>query len=213
MQIARRRRHNGGVNRPEPPNPEARAAALAFLLHRHSTGPKHLREPGPTDAEIVRLAQAALRAPDHGKKIPFRFAVIRGAAKAKLADLFEAYGRRRGKPDDDVAAERDRAEHPPVVIAVIARIAPDDEIPEHEQWMAVGGAVANAMNALQLMGYAGKVVSGARAADPEIAGAFCGPGETLVGWIAAGTAATPPKAREADAPAALVRRWPDEGGT
>jgi hypothetical protein len=77
--------------------------------------------------------------------------------------------------------------------------------------MAVGGAVANAMNALQLMGYAGKVVSGARTADPEIAGAFCAPGETLVGWIAAGTASTPPKAREADAPAALVRRWPDEG--
>lgn len=189
------------------PAPDARAAALAFLLHRHSTGPKHLREPGPTDAEVLRIAQAALRAPDHGRKIPFRFAVIRGADKARLGDLFEAYGRRRGKPDDEVAAERDRAERPPVVIAVIARIVDDEEVPAHEQWMAVGGAVANAMNALQLLGYAGKMLSGARAADPEIAGAFCAPGETLVGWIAAGTAAAPPKPREPDEPAARVSRW------
>jgi nitroreductase len=189
----------------------ARAAALGFLLHRHSTGPKHLREPGPSDADVVRLAQASLRAPDHGKKIPFRFAVIRGEAKERLADLFEAYGRRCGKPDDEIAAERERATRPPVVIAVVARIAPDPDVPAHEQWMAVGGAVANAMNALQLMGFAGKMLSGARAADPEIVAAFCAPGETLVGWIAAGTATAPPKAREEDAPGAIVRRWPDPG--
>ena len=201
--------HNAGVN-PIPSCVDAREAALALLLHRHSTGPKHLRKPGPTDADVLRIAQAALRAPDHGRKIPFRFAVIRGAAKGRLGDLFEAYGRRRGKPDDEVAAERDRAERPPVVIAVIARIVDDEEVPAHEQWMAVGGAVANAMNALQLMGYAGKMLSGARAADPAIAGAFCAPGETLVGWIAAGIAALPPKPREPDEPAARVSRWPAE---
>lgn len=191
------------------PGDDARAAALAFLLHRHSTGPKQLREPGPSDAEIVRLAQAALRAPDHGKKIPFRFAVIRGEAKARLADLFADYGARRGKPPEDIAGERERAEGPPVLIAVIARIVQDEDVPPHEQWMAVGGAVANAMNALQLMGYAGKVLSGARASDAQIAAAFCAPGETLVGWIATGTASSPPKAREEDHPAAIVARWPE----
>lgn len=199
------------MNRPEPPLPEARAAALALLLHRHSTGPKHLREPGPTDAEIVRMAQASLRAPDHGKLVPFRFAVIRGEAKERLADLFEDYGRRRGKNEDEIADERQRAAGPPVVIAVIARITADGDVPPHEQWMAVGGAVANAMNALQMMGFAGKMLSGARAADPAIAGAFCESGETLVGWIAAGTAAAPPKAREQDTPSAIVRRWSAAG--
>jgi nitroreductase len=171
-------------------------------------GPKHLREPGPTDAELRVLAHAALRAPDHDKRIPFRFVVVRGAAKVRLGDLFEDYGRRRGKAAEDIAAERDRAERPPVVIALVARIDPADaDVPAHEQWIAVGGAIANAMNALQLMGYAGKVLSGARAADPDIAAAFCGAGETLVGWIAAGTAASPPKAREPDDPDAIVREW------
>jgi len=63
------------------------------------------------------------------------------------------------------------------------------------------------MNALQLLGYAGKVLSGVRASDPEIAAAFCEAGETLVGWIAAGTAATPPQPREPDDPGAIVREW------
>jgi nitroreductase len=190
------------------PQDLARAAALDHLLHRYSTGPKHLRDPGPSDAEVRVLARAALRAPDHEKRVPFRFVVVRGEAKARLADLFEAYGRRRGKPADELPAERDRAERPPVVIGVLARIDPADaEVPVHEQWIAVGGAIAYAMHALQLLGYAGKVLSGARAGDPEIAAAFCAPGETLVGWIAAGTPATPPRGREPDDPDAIVREW------
>jgi hypothetical protein len=46
-----------------------------------------------------------------------------------------------------------------------------------------------------------------RASDPEIAAAFCEAGETLVGWIAAGTAATPPQPREPDDPGAIVFEW------
>jgi nitroreductase len=190
------------------PQDPATAAALDLLLHRYSTGPKYLRDPGPTDADVRVLAHAALRAPDHEKRVPFRFVVVRGEAKARLADLFEAYGRRRGKPADELPAERDRAERPPVVIGVLARIDPADaEVPVHEQWIAVGGAIAYAMHALQLLGYAGKVLSGVRAGDPEIAAAFCAPGETLVGWIAAGTPSTPPRAREPDDPDAIVREW------
>ncbi|MDP1716518.1 MAG: hypothetical protein Q8L40_00435, partial [Burkholderiales bacterium] len=48
--------------------------------------------------------------------------------------------------------------------------------------------ISNALTALHLMGYAGKMVSGHRAADPAIVAAHCRSGETLVGWIAAGTA-------------------------
>lgn len=44
-----------------------------------------------------------------------------------------------------------------------------------------------ALAALHLMGFAGKMVSGHRATDPAIAAAHCRSGETLVGWIAAGT--------------------------
>ncbi len=184
-------------------------AGLSLLLGRHSVGPKHLVEPGPGDAELALAAAAALRAPDHEKLVPFRFAVVRGAAREALADLFEDYGRRRGKSADEVAGERDRATRPPVVVAVTVHIDPaHPDVPPHEQWVCAGGAVANFLNALYALGYAGKMLSGARAADPVVAAAFCGPGEALLGWIALGTATAPPKARGAEDARSVLGPWP-----
>ena len=80
-------------------------------------------------------------------------------------------------------------------------------VPAHEQWIAVGGALTNFLNAAHALGYAGKMLSGAKVRDPFLARAFCAPGETLVGWIALGTATRPPSTR---APKALARDiWSD----
>ncbi len=181
--------------------------ALRRLLTRYSVSAKHLKAPGPSDEELWQVAMAALRAPDHEKRIPFRFLVARGEALGRLAELFVDYGRRHGKEGRDLDLEREKAMQAPVVIAVIARIDPrDDIVPPHEQWMAVGGAVANAVNALHFMGYGAKMVAGARARDPAIVAAHCREGEELVGWIATGSLDGPPRARgEVDATAVLGR--------
>lgn len=185
-----------------------RSAALRFLLERHSVGPKHMAEPGPTDEELLLVARAALRAPDHEKLIPFRFVVARGDGLQRLASLFEDYGRRRGKTGEELAAERQRATQAPVVIAVVVCI--DDSVPDvpaHEQWACAGGAVANAMNALHLLGYGAKMLSGERATDRVMREAFCRPGESILGWIATGTAKAPGKARGPDDPARILGRF------
>ena len=185
---------------------QERRAALQLLLTRYSVSAKYLGAPGPTDEEIWTIAMAALRAPDHNKLLPFRFEILRDGALARLADLFEDYGRRRGKTGETLVAERTRAMQAPVVIAVVARIDPDNsDVPPHEQWACVGGAISNALTALHFMGYAGKMLSGARAADPAIIAAFCDAGETLVGWIAAGTPTAPPKARGEVDPRCVLR--------
>jgi len=187
--------------------PEGKAG-LRLLLTRYSVSAKHLGPPGPSDDQLSIMALAALRAPDHNKLIPFRFAVARGAALEKLADLFEDYGHRRGKSGDALAAERSRATQAPVVIAVIARIdAEDPEVPAFEQWACVGGAISNALTALHLMGFAGKVVSGLRAADPAIVAAYCRSGETLVGWIAVGTPKGPATPRGDIDPARILSEF------
>ncbi len=186
--------------------PEGRDA-LRLLLTRYSVSARHLREPGPTDDELWAVAMAALRAPDHEKRIPFRFVVARGEGLERLAALFVDYGRRHGKLGPDLDREREKAMQAPVVIAVIARIDPDDEVvPAHEQWTAVGGAIANATNALHFMGFGAKMVAGARARDPAIVAAHCSEGEMLVGWIATGTMDGPPKPRGEIDPAAILTR-------
>jgi nitroreductase len=182
-------------------------SSLQALLTRYSVSPKHLGEPGPDDEALLTAFAAALRAPDHGSLIPFRFVLIRGAGLERLAELFVAYARRRGKREDEVAAERTRATQAPVVIAVVARIDAQHEVPESEQWMAVGGAVANLLTALHAQGYAAKMLSGVRARDPEVVHAFCGAGEMLAGWISCGTARTAPKPRRGDRPDTLVTEF------
>jgi nitroreductase len=186
------------------PDTNPGAAALRVLTSRHSVGPKHLGAPAPSAEQLRSAFAAALRAPDHGKLIPFRFVVVRDDGLERLAALFVDYGRRCGKGDDELAMERTRAVQAPVVIAVVARLNPMHEVPVHEQWMAVGGAVTNVLNALHFTGFGAKMLSGHRARDPQIGAAFCHDGEQLVGWISVGTPKVPPRARGDDAPDGIV---------
>lgn len=180
--------------------------ALNLLLTRYSVSAKHLGEPGPSDDDIWTMALAALRAPDRNKLVPFRFVTARGEGLGRLAALFEDYARRKGKPAEEVERDRARATLAPVAIAVVAHIdAGNAEVPAHEQWACVGGAISNALTALHFMGYAAKVVSGARAADPAIAASYCGAGEQLVGWIVAGTPKGPVKPRGEFDPGSLLK--------
>jgi nitroreductase len=189
----------------EPVDEAVRAEALRLLLTRFSTSPKYLGEPGPSDEELSIVALAALRGPDHNKLIPFRFVVAREDGLQRLAELFVDYGRRRGKTGDALDAERTRATQAPVVVAVVARIDErDPEVPPHEQWASVGGAIGHALTALHIMGYAGKMLSGARAADPAIGRAYCRDGEQLAGWISIGTPKGPAKPRGEIDPAVVL---------
>ncbi|HSB22211.1 MAG TPA: nitroreductase family protein [Burkholderiaceae bacterium] len=170
-------------------------AALGLLLSRQSVGIKHLVEPGPGDADLATMCQAALRAPDHGALVPFRLAVVRGAAREALARLFEAAGRAQGKA---------------VTVAVLARIdLGHPTVPAHEQWACIGGALTNLLNAAHALGFGGKMLSGAKVRDADVQRAFCRPGETLIGWIALGTpAASPARAPVKPAVGDVMREWP-----
>ncbi|MDY0748213.1 nitroreductase [Paucibacter sp. R3-3] len=161
---------------------------LQDLLGRYSIGPKHLVEPGPSDDELRLMVEAALRGPDHGELVPWRLKIVRGEARARMAELFAAAARRAGKDETGAAMDAERALRPPMTVAVVARIdMGHPQVPAHEQWACVGGALANFLNAAHLLGYGGKMLSGAKVRDPGIAAAFCEHGETLLGWIALGT--------------------------
>lgn len=184
--------------------------ALDAVLSRFSVGPKHLVEPGPSDEQLAWMAQAALRAPDHAELVPYRFKLVRGAAKEGMAALFADAARAAGKGDEGAALDAERALKPPMTVAVVARIdLGHPQVPAHEQWAAVGGAISNFLMAAHLLGFGGKMLSGAKVRNPTIAAAFCEPGETLLGWIALGTPMRHPAgpARKPAATAVLVE-WP-----
>ena len=178
---------------------------LHALLERHSTGPRYLIEPGPSDAELLTMTEAALRAPDHAALVPFRFSAVRGAARERMAALFEQAALAAGKDAEGAALDHERALTAPVTLAVIARIdLGHPQVPAHEQWACIGGAVAHLLLAAQALGYGAKMLSGAKARSPLLTSAFCDAGETLVGWIAIGTPALARRAKPGKPPAGEV---------
>lgn len=186
------------------PDPQA---VLEHLLRRHSIGPRQLAAPGPTPAELRLAARAAMRAPDHKRLSPVRLIEIPDARRAELAALFEDFAQRSGRSEAEAQEESARAWNGPALVALAARLDAEAGVPAHEQWIAVGGALANFMNALHLMGYGAKMLSGRKAADPRITAALCEPGETLVGWIAIGTPTAAARARGEDDPERILRSW------
>jgi nitroreductase len=184
-------------------------AALEALLTRQSVGAKHLAEPGPDDEQLRTMADAALRAPDHAGLMPFRFAVVRGAARERLAALFVTAARDAGKSDAEAQVDADRARRAPVTVAVIARIDLGHTlVPAHEQWACVGGAITNFLNAAHAQGFGGKMLSGAKVRHAQVQAAFCDAGETLVGWITLGTPdRSPTRAAAKPRAADVLREW------
>lgn len=182
--------------------------ALDRLVARHSVGPKWLAEPGPSAAQWRLALRAALRAPDHGRLLPWRAVVIGQAQRTALGDCFAAFAQAIGKDPESVARERARAFNGPALVAWIARIDEGHpEVPVHEQWMTVGGALTQFLSALHLMGFAGKTLSGQKCRHPAVSGAFCHPGERLVAFLCIGTATRAVDARDRDDPEMVWSQW------
>ena len=165
---------------------------LDALQARRSLGPRGLVEPAPSPEDLQRAAELALRAPDHQGLRPFRFVHVGRDERAALGDLFARAAAAQGRDAAGVAEARRRAHTGPALLAVVARIRDDvPEVPPHEQWLTVGAAVMNLLNALHLMGHAAKVLGGSAAQSVVVRRAFCHPGEVLACWVIAGTAEGP----------------------
>lgn len=173
---------------------------IAALLSRRSLGPRALCEPGPSAEQWQLAADAALRAPDHQGLRPFRFVHVGREERAALARVFAAGARAQGRDDEGIRLASARADTGPGLLAVVARIRDDvPDVPPHEQWICVGAAVMNLLNALHAMGFGAKTLGGSAARQPAVVQAFCDAGEQLACWVIAGRplATDPPAERHA----------------
>jgi nitroreductase len=195
-----------------PIEPQATVAqpadVFAYLEQRYSVGPKFLAPPAPSDSQWAQAAAVALRAPDHGGLRPFRFVVVGDEHRALLASLFAQAAARRGLPDEEVEAARERAFNGPGLVALVGRIRDGDaDVPVHEQWVCIGAGLMNFLNGLHLMGFGAKALSGSSVRDPAIRSALCADDETLVAWIIAGTPTRSAHPKRADDLAGAIGRW------
>lgn len=182
---------------------------LDSLLSRQSHWP--LAEPGPNDAELAKIFDAASRAPDHARLRPWRFVLVRGDARGALGDVLVdlASARSPDEPRSAHAHRRQKAFAAPVVIALGAAVDQTSHVPEIEQLMSVGAATMNLLNAVHALGYGGFWATGDDSYEPAMHAALgFGSSERLLGFLFVGT-----PQRSAGRPvsrpdrAAFVREW------
>jgi nitroreductase len=192
-------------------NPPAPALTLDALDSRLSVPTRQLAEPGPDDARLLRMLRSAARVPDHGKRVPFRFVRIAGAARKALADAAVARLRQR-EPGAGEAVEaklRSRFVLPPVTVAVVARLGPDDKIPASERFSTAACVCLLLLQAAQAEGFGAQWLTGWIAYDrPFLEGTLgLAADEQLAGTIAIGTAAVAVPDRERPDVAHLLSDW------
>ena len=180
---------------------------LQTLYHRRSTPSRLLAEPGPDAAQLRQLLACAVRVPDHGKLVPWRFICIRGEQGQRLGELLATRALER---DPGVAAaildkDRQRFNHAPLVIGVIARLAPAHKIPVQEQLLSGGAVCFQLLQAADAMGFGAQWLTGWAAYDPVITARLgLGENERVLGFIHIGTATAPIPERERPDPDTLL---------
>ncbi|MEN4902457.1 nitroreductase [Luteimonas sp. TWI1437] len=184
---------------------------LDALDARRSVPARQLDAPGPDDATVLRMLRSAVRVPDHGKRVPFRFLRIAGDARHALGEQLVTRARAR---DPEIGAgaldkDRHRFSHAPLVIAVVAILDPQDTaIPEVERLLTAGSVCFALLQAAQACGFGASWLTGWPAYDPDILAALgLGAHERIAGFIHIGSPRLDPPERERPDPSALLQDW------
>jgi nitroreductase len=183
---------------------------LDHLDARRSVPSKQLTEPGPDHATLLRMLRSAVRVPDHGKRLPWRFLRINGDARHVLG---EALARRTRERDPDASEavidkERHRFSHAPVIVAVIARLGPDEKIPESERFSSASCVCFALLQAAQAFGFGAQWLTGWAAYDPAILRMLgLVEHERITGFIHIGTPKLEAPERDRPDPQDLLTDW------
>jgi nitroreductase len=174
--------------------------AIDLLLTRRSA--RTLAAPAPDAAALELILASAVRAPDHGKLRPWRFVVVREAARARLGELLAAHLQRshgQASPET-LERERSKAFRAPLIIVVAAHVNTAVKIPVIEQVLAAGAAAEAMMLAAVALGFNAMWKTGSAAYDDTVKQALgFAPHDAIVGFLYLGTEAAAPVA-EAPSP-------------
>lgn len=186
--------------------------AIEAITTRVTVPPVKMGGPGPDDAALRRMLEAAAAAPDHGKLRPFRFLVVRGAARERLGELF-AQALTVERPETsagEIEKQRTAPLRAPLILIAISRIDEDHpKIPIWEQQASCACAIQNLLLAAHALGFAGKWATGGNAASPYVmAGLGLEPGEQIFGILYLGTARETQPLPERPAAETLFADWP-----
>ncbi|NLG58966.1 MAG: nitroreductase [Gammaproteobacteria bacterium] len=183
----------------------------APLAARRSTPARLLEAPGPDRPTLLRMLEAAVRVPDHGRRVPFRFITIEGEARHRLGEELEQIARKRDPDTPPAVLEKDRQRfsRAPLVVAVVAVLDPEDhKIPAQERLLSAGCVCFSLLVAAQAEGFGAQWLTGWPAYDDDVLARLgLSEHERIAGFIHIGTPTAEAPERERPDPRDLLRDW------
>lgn len=184
------------------------------LLHaldvRRSVPAMQLCEPGPDPGQLMRMLSSAVRVPDHGKRVPWRFIRIAGDARAALGERLAARTRERDPQASDAVVEKDRQRflHAPLIVTVVVDQGDDPKIPASERLLSAGCVCFALLQAAQAFGFGATWLTGWAAYDADIHRVLgLKPTEAIAGFIHIGSIAQNVPERDRPDPSLLLTDW------
>jgi nitroreductase len=145
----------------------------------------------PDPRALAQILDTATTVPDHGGLRPWRFAVITGGGKERLADALEAglhAARGDDLPEAMVAKMRGKAFAAPCTVALIASPDPTSNVPVWEQVSSASCTGYAMVLAAIALGFGAVWKSAAVLDTPPLRSFFAlTSDEQLLGWINIGT--------------------------
>ena len=145
------------------------------MSSRQTVSPRRLGPPGPSDAELEAIFQMAATAPDHGHLVPWRFVVVPGAKRPRLARAFALalIDRDATATPEQIAAAEEKAYRAPFLMLAVVRLAQTgDAIPDTERMVSAGCAIQNVLLAAHALGYGAALSSGQAMQSPRLHARF-----------------------------------------
>ena len=172
-------------------------------------------QPEPVPRQVIQqLLECAVRAPNHKLTEPWRFIVLTGRARDRLAEIRAHHRLKRftdpAGAEAAAAADKVRREgrETPAFVVVLTAVSPD-EITREEDYAATMMAAGNLMTAAQALGLGTYLRTGGVMRDPALLELAQVPeGFRIVAVISLGypAEAEPPRRRK---PPTEVTRWLD----
>lgn len=187
-----------------------RSTPLSLLATRRSARPRDMASPGPDSAELRAMIAIAARTPDHGKLAPWRFVIVPGEARARLANvLTTAYlAERPAATRLEIEAMEQFANQAPALVVVLASPKQESKIPLWEQQLSAGAACMNLLHAAHAMGYVGGWVTGWAAYSDAVRDAFGAAPEQIAGFLFIGSPGRPLEERLRPDLGHIIDEWP-----
>lgn len=206
----------GTPHAPDAPGaPGLSVSPAEMLMHvqqtRRTVLPKRLGAPGPDDAQLALMFQAAATAPDHDQLLPWRFLVVPPAHREALGELFAQALRERDPlaTGEQLAQAREKALRAPLLMLVIVHATCGDaQIDLNERLLSAGCAVQNLLLAANAQGFDSSLTSGKALKSQALRqGLGLAAQEHAVCFISVGTATARKPGPPRPPPQRFVSQW------